>query len=115
MFSFIVNCLLWIFAIYGCTDLIKIMWNRRIYKRIESNGIYVIIAAKNQEQQIEMFLRSVVFRLLYGKEEYLKNISVTDLNSIDNTKVILEKLSEDYNKIKIVQWDELKKKLDDLD
>ena len=62
-----------------------------------------------------MFLRSVIFRILYGKEEYLKNIIVTDLNSIDNTKEILEKFSEDYDEIKIVEWESLKQKLDNLD
>ena len=91
------------------------IWNRSIHRRIETNGIYVIVAAKNQEQQIEMFLRSTIFRILYGKEEYLRKIIVTDLNSEDNTKVILEKLSEDYDEIKIVDWEALKKKLDNLD
>lgn len=114
MLNFIVCCIVWTFAIYGFVDIFKILWNRRIHKRIETNGIYVIIAAKNQEQQIEMFLRSAIFRILYGKEEYLKNIIVTDLNSIDNTKAILEKFSEDYDEIKIIEWDNLKKKLDNF-
>lgn len=115
MFNFIINCFIWIFSLYGLIDIVKMIWARYIHKRIETNGIYVIIAAKNQEQQIEMFLRSVIFRILYGKEEYLKNIIVTDLNSIDNTKEILEKFSEDYDEIKIIDWENLKKTLDNLD
>lgn len=115
MLNFFSSCIIWIFAIYGFIDFIKTIYNGRIHKRIETNGIYVIIAVKNQEQQIEMFLRSVIFRILYGKEEYLKNIIVTDLNSIDNTKEILEKFSEDYDEIKIAEWESLKQKLDNLD
>lgn len=115
MLNFMVSCIIWICALYGFIDILKMIWNRSIHRRIETNGIYVIVAAKNQEQQIEMFLRSTIFRILYGKEEYLRKIIVTDLNSEDNTKVILEKLSEDYDEIKIVDWEALKKKLDNLD
>lgn len=115
MFNFIMNCFIWIFALYGMVDVAKMIWSRFIHKKIETNGIYVIIAAKNQEQKIEMFLRSVIFNILYGKEERLKNIIVTDLNSTDSTKEILQKFSEDYNEIKIVEWEYLKKKLDNID
>ena len=115
MFNFMMNCFIWIFALYGMIDIAKMIWARFIHKKIETNGIYVIIAAKNQEQQIEMFLRSVIFRILYGKEEQLKSIIVTDLNSKDNTKEILEKFSGDYDEIKIEEWENLKKTLDNLD
>lgn len=115
MLDFILNCILWTLALYGLLDIIKIIKSSIKSKRIESNGIFVIVAVKNQEYQIEGFLRSVIFRILYGKEEYLKNIIVTDLNSVDNTKEILERLSNDYEEIKIVNWEECKKKLDNLD
>ena len=75
----------------------------------------MIVAVKNQEHQIEGFLRSVIFRIIYGKDEYLKNIIVTDLDSVDSTKEILEKLSNDYEEIKVVDWEDCKKKLDNLE
>ena len=115
MFNFITYCILWIFALYGLIDIIKIAINSFKCKRIESNGIYVIVAAKNQEFQIEGFLRSSIFRILYGKEDYVENVIVTDLDSVDNTKAILENLSKDYDEIKVVGWDECKKMLDNLE
>ena len=115
MLDFILNCILWTLALYGLLDILKSIRNSFINKRIESNGIFVIVAVKNQEYQIEGFLRSVIFRILYGKEEYLKNIIVTDLNSIDNTKEILEKFSNDYEEIKIIDWEDCKKQLDNLE
>ena len=115
MLDFILNCVLWTLALYGLLDIIKIIRNSLVNKRIESNGIFVIVAVKNQEHQIEGFLRSVIFRILYGKEEYLKKIIVTDLNSIDNTKDILEKFSNDYEEIKIIDWEDCKKQLDNLE
>lgn len=115
MFNFITYCVLWTLALYGLIDIIKIAVNSFKCRRIESNGIYVIVAAKNQEFQIEGFLRSVIFRILYGKEQYLENVIVTDLNSVDNTKKILENLAKDYDEIKIVGWNDCKKMLDDLE
>lgn len=115
MFVFLINCIFWTLAIYGLIDLIKMGINHVKYKRIESNGLYVIIAAKNQEVQIEGFLRSVVFRVLYGKENCVSNVLVTDLDSVDNTKLIMEKMSDDYNEIKVVNWEDCKRMLDNLE
>lgn len=115
MFEFIFNCILWTLALYGLIDIFKICKDFFLHRRIESNGIFVIVAAKNQELQIEGFLRSVIFKILYGKEEYLKSIIVTDLNSEDNTKSILEKFSQDYQEIKLVDWEDCKKNLDSLE
>ena len=100
MFDFILNCILWSFAIYGIIDIAKSIKSCWIHKRIENNGIFIIIATKNQEFQIEGFMRSVMFKVLYGKNEYIKRIIVTDLNSQDSTKEIIKKLSEDYQEIK---------------
>ncbi|HJJ11131.1 MAG TPA: glycosyltransferase [Clostridiaceae bacterium] len=115
MIDFILNCILWTLALYGFWDILKIIKSTLKNRRIESNGIFVIVAVKNQEHQIEGFLRSVIFRILYGKEEYLKKIIVTDLDSVDNTKSILEKFSNDYSEIKLVDWEACKKQLDSLE
>ena len=112
MIDFILNCILWTLALYGFWDILKIIKSTLKNRRIESNGIFVIVAVKNQEHQIEGFLRSVIFRILYGKEEYLKKIIVTD---VDNTKSILEKFSNDYSEIKLVDWETCKKQLDSLE
>lgn len=114
MFNFFTYCIFWTLAIYGLIDIIKITINNIKNRRIESNGIYVIVAAKNQEMQIEGFLRSVIFRILYGKEDFIQKVIVTDLDSVDNTKTILEKISKDYNEIKVVEWSECKRMLDDI-
>lgn len=39
---------------------------------------------------------------MYGKEECVKDVIVTDLNSTDDTMKILNKLSKDYEEIKVV-------------
>ena len=115
MIEFVLNTIFWTLAIYGLFEIIKNIIYINTYTKFKSDGIHVIIAVKNQEEKIEGFLRSVIFRILYGKEEYLKKIIVTDLDSVDNTKSILEKFSNDYSEIKLVDWEDCKKQLDSLE
>ena len=82
---------------------------------LKEDGIYIIIAVKNQEERIEGFLRSILFKILYGKEEFIKDIIVTDLNSTDNTKEIVKKMSIDYEYVKVTNWKECKDIIDNID
>ena len=70
---------------------------------------------KNQEEKIEGFLRSIIFKILYGREDCLKNIIVADLQSTDNTKEIVRKLSKDYEVLKVTTWKECKDLMDNID
>ena len=64
MGEFIINGILWVLALYGLFEIIKTIVYTYTYTNLKADGIYVIIAAKNQEKKIEGFLRSFLFRLL---------------------------------------------------
>ena len=115
MLEFVLNTIFWTLAIYGLFEIIKNIIYISTYTKFKSNGIYVIIAVKNQEEKIEGFLRSIIFKILYGREEYLKNIIVADLQSTDNTKEIAKKLSKDYDILKVTSWRECKDIIDSVD
>lgn len=115
MESYILNAVLWVLALYGLFEIIKTVIYTYTYTNLKSDGIYVIIAAKNQEKRIEGFIRSFLFRIIYGKEESIKDVIVVDLNSTDETKQILEKLSSDYDNIKMSNWRECKELIDNVD
>ena len=115
MGNFIINSVLWTFALYGLFELIKQIIYMCTYTNLKVDGIYVIIAAKNQEEKIEGFLRSIMFKILYGKEEEIKDIIVTDLNSKDKTKEIIEKMANDYEYLKVSNWKECKDIIDNID
>ena len=112
--NFILISIIWILAIYGLLEIIKNIIIIFTYSKISNKGLYVIIATKNQENSIESFLRSFLFRIIYGKEEYISNLIVTDLNSVDNTYDIEQKLSHDYEQIKLMDWEECRLFLDKL-
>ena len=115
MENFIINSILWVLALYGLFELIRQIIYMITYTNMKADGIYIIIAVKNQEERIEGFLRSVLFKILYGKEEEVKDIIVTDLNSTDRTKEILNKLSTDYEYVKNTNWKECKEIIDNID
>ena len=114
MVDFIVNGVFWVLALYGLFEIIKNIIYIYTYTNLKSDGIYMIIAAKNQENKIEGFLRTLLFRLIYGKEEFIKEVIVTDLDSTDDTMKILTKLSKDYNCIKVINWRECKEVIDSI-
>lgn len=106
MLNFVLNCLLWVCALYGIFEIVKNIIYIHSCNKIHSDGINMIITVKNQEDKIEGFLRSLNFRLIYGKEDCVENIIVLDLNSNDNTKKIVEKLSDENETIKPLNWKE---------
>lgn len=113
--EFLLNIIFWTLALYGLFEIIKNIIYLKIYTNFQSDGIYLIIAVKNQEEKIEGFLRSSLFKLLYGRDEYLKNIIVADLKSTDKTKEIAKKLAKEYDCLEILSWKECKDIIDSVD
>ena len=106
MLDFIVNCLLWVCALYGLIEILKNIIYIHTCNSIKPDGIHMIIAVKNQENKIEGFLRSLTFRILYGKEDCIDNIIILDLNSTDKTKKIVENYSTEHSYVKVLNWTE---------
>lgn len=115
MLDFIFNAIIWVLALYGLIEVIKTIIYTYTYTNLNPNGIYVIIAVKNQADKIEGFLRALLFRVIYGKEENIKNVIAVDLNSKDDTKKIIERMSEDNENIKVTSWKECRELFDNID
>lgn len=109
----ILSILVWTLAIYGLFEIIKNIIYICTYTKLNSKGIYLMVAVKDQEETIECFLRNLLFRIIYGKEE-IKNILVVDLNSKDNTKQIVEKLENEYEQINLINWKECKELMENI-
>lgn len=114
MANFIMHAILWTLALYGLFEIVKTIVYICTYTNLQSDGIYFIIATKNQEEKIEGFIRSLVFRILYGKEDVLKDLIVTDLDSEDHTLSILTKLQKEYPDLKILPWRDCKDIMDNI-
>lgn len=112
MFDFIFGACIWTLALYGLIEIIKTIYYICTYEKIDNNGMTLVIAVKNQEKNIEGFCRSLLFRYLAGKKDYINSIIVADLNSTDGTKEIVKKLEEDYQCIELEEWEKCKEELD---
>ncbi len=110
----IITIVVWTLAFYGLFEIIKNIIYICTYTKLKSKGIYFIIAVKNQEENIEGFIRNLMFRILYGKEEKIKNVIIVDLNSKDNTIKIIEKLQKEYEQLKILNLKECKELLESV-
>ena len=108
-----ITIVIWTLALYGLFEIIKNIIYICTYTKLNSNGMYFIIAVKNQEEKIECFLRNILFKIIYGKEE-IKNILVVDLNSKDNTKKIIENLSKEYEQINLLTLKECKELIENI-
>ena len=78
-------------------------------------GIYIIIGVKNQEKQIEGVLRSILFKIMYGKEDEIKKVILADLDSTDKTMQKLKTLNKEDESIKVATWKECKDIMDLID
>ena len=114
MLDFILFGILWTFAMYGFIEIIKTIYYSFMHCKSRNEGIYLILAVKNQEGKIEGFLRSILFRFIYGKEENIDNIIVTDLDSTDDTLEILNKIKKDYEIIEVLNWKECKEVIEKI-
>lgn len=95
MINFIFYCILWTLAIWGLIDIVKNV-KKNIKNRIaELEDIFVVVAVKNKEKQVEGIIRTEIINNIKNNNLSFKKIYITDLESSDNTKVILEKLSKD--------------------
>ena len=110
----VISIIIWTLALYGLFEIIKNIIYICTYTHLNSNGMYFIIAVKNQEDKIECFLRNLIFRIVYGKEE-INNMLDVDLNSKDNTKKIVENLSKEYEQIYLLSWKECNEVIENIE
>lgn len=114
MFDFLFYAVLWTLALYGLIEIIRTIYYICTYEKIDNYGIKLVVTVKNQENKIEGFCRSLLFRYLAGKKNYMNEITIVDVNSTDRTREILQKLSNDYECIKLENWEECKNELDNI-
>lgn len=114
MWNFIVTTVIWTLALYGLFEIIKNVIYICSVTKLKSDGIYMVIAVKNQANKIEGFMRSILFRLLYGKEDYIKNIMIADLDSEDETKQILNRMQKEYDILKVIDWKDCKEMIENV-
>lgn len=79
------------------------------------SGVYVIIGVKNEEKRVKGILRSILFKIMYGKEDIIKKVILTDLESTDKTMQKLKELKKENEYIEVLTWKKCKDIIDMID
>ena len=115
MINFFFSGFFWVLAMYGLIEIIKEIYYLCVCTKLKSNGIYIIIAAKDEENKIEGFIRSLLFKVICNNEDYINNIIFTDLNSKDETGKIMKNLTKEYKEVRFLKWKNCKELIEDID
>lgn len=106
------DALVYILAIYGIIEIIKTIYYIMKFTNLNENGIYIIIAVKNQEKQIDNVLPGVLFKIMYGKEESVKKVIIADLDSTDKTMQKLKTFKSENEYVEVTSWKKCKDIMD---
>lgn len=102
----IIQAIIWILALYGLLEII-IQAYKAVFVMNNVKDMYILIAVKNQEDNIEGIIRSIVFKNIYDRNEGIfNNIIIADMGSTDSTVKILKKLCQEYEFLKLVDCSE---------
>lgn len=96
------EALMWFFALFGFVHLCKyiIEW---LYLHLggQDNPL-IVVTVRNQQDSVEGILRSIVWNSLNNNSDRcVPNILVVDMGSTDDTRIILDKLAEEYQFIAV--------------
>ncbi len=105
MLDFILTSILWILALYGLFEIIKTIIHIRKYPKISFTDTSFVITVHNQENNIEYFLRLLIYQMLYYNLN-IPEVIVVDLDSTDNTLDILRAFAKDFNFITVLSLEE---------
>lgn len=117
MIYFLCNMILWTLALYGGIEIIKtIIYSKSSCIPIikDNDGVFLILATKNQEKSIEGILRTYLEEIKYEESNDIKEILLVDLDSEDKTKYIAKKISEENNYIKVMEWEKCKSIIENI-
>lgn len=101
LFEFII-CLL---AAYGLIILVFAAASRlRARDTGKHPGVRVVLLVRNAEEQIEYMIRNAVKYDFTSRVMSDKSLIVVDMDSTDNTALILEKLQKDFSNVEIMKF-----------
>jgi hypothetical protein len=94
----LVDVLIWLMAVYGCSSLLATLFARYIMNRMVADTgeqfHHYMVLLYNSEHSLERAVRRLLFfSTMYGKPI---SISFVDFGSTDDTLKIAEKFEQDY-------------------
>lgn len=98
MFNVLFKTVVTFLTVYALIDIvIKFINCRFCPKPYNNEDVFVVLRVCNQEEQLESVVRSIIWKnLTLTNGGFVPNIVIVDMGSVDCTRIIGERLSEDY-------------------
>lgn len=98
MLGLIISVIIFCFIVWGIPIIFLKKTSTPLLSEHEFCNSHFVITAKNAEESIEGILRSLIWQISSSSDNsvFPKDIFVLDLNSTDQTLLIIEKLAKEY-------------------
>ncbi len=107
MFLRVLECVTYILAIYGLIILIYgIAESIRCRIKGRRPNVRVVLLVRDAEEYIEYIVRSAVKNEFAVKALSDKKLTIVDMDSADNTYLLLQKLQKSFPSIEIMKYDQ---------
>ena len=108
MFSVFVKTIITFLVVYAVIDIVIRLINTTVFSTPHGDeDVFVILRVRNQEEQLEGIVRTIIWKNLnLTNGGYIPNIVIVDMGSDDCTRLIGERLSEDYSFIYYTTYEE---------
>ena len=111
MFNVLFKTIVTFLAVYALIDIaVKFINYKFCPKPYTNEDVFVVLRVCNQEENLERIVRNLIWKnLTLSNGGYIPNIVIVDMGSQDCTRVIGERLSEDYTFIYYMSYEDYDK------
>ena len=99
----ILKFLVYLLAIYGALTLILCMFGTiRTRLHLKGSKLKLILVVKNSEKYIEYLIKDMILKFMSDRSIPIDALTVVNMNSVDDTGAILEKLQKDFEYMEVL-------------
>lgn len=99
----ILKFVVYLLAIYGALTLIMgIFGALRTSLHLKGSKLKLVLLVKNSEKFIEYLIKDMILKFLSDRSIPIDALTVVDMDSIDDTGAILEKLGKDFECMEVL-------------
>ncbi len=99
----ILKYIVYLLAAYGALmAILAISGAIRTRLHLKGSRLKLVLVVKNSEQYIESLIKDMVLKFLSDRSIPIDALTVVNMNSVDDTGAILEKLRKDFECMEVI-------------
>ena len=99
----ILKFIIYLLAIYGALTLILGIFGAiRTRLHLKGSKLKLVLIVKNSEKYLEYLIRDMIIKFMSDRSIPIDALTVINMNSVDDTGAILEKLHKDFECMEVL-------------